>query len=48
MTYLVGDYWPEFDRYLQAIRTERDYLLLPAEGRRRRRGKIAILKHESK
>jgi Glycosyl transferases group 1 len=30
--YLVDDYWPEFDRYLQATRTERDYLLLPATG----------------
>jgi hypothetical protein len=27
--YLVDDYWPEFDRYVQATRTDRDYLFLP-------------------
>lgn len=27
--YLVDDYWPEFDRYIQATRTDRDYLFLP-------------------
>jgi hypothetical protein len=39
--YLVDDYWPEFDRYLQATRTDRDYLMLPVDGRRRRKAKYA-------
>jgi hypothetical protein len=28
--YLVDDCWPEFERYIQSTRTERDYLFLPA------------------
>jgi VanW like protein len=30
--YLVDDYWPEFDQYLQTQRTDRDLLLLPVAG----------------
>lgn len=32
--YLVDDYWPEFDRYLQSTRTDRDILCLPVDGQR--------------
>lgn len=32
--YLVDDYWPEFDRYIQSTRTARDYLFLPVDGQR--------------
>ncbi len=32
--YLVDEYWPEFDRYLQQQRTERDLLLVPLDGQR--------------
>ncbi len=32
--YLVDDYWPEFDRYIQAVRIDRDILYLPIDGRR--------------
>jgi VanW like protein len=32
--YLVDDYWVEFDRYIQTVRTERDRLYLPIDGRR--------------
>lgn len=31
--YLVDDWWPEFDRYIQTVRTERDRLYLPIDGR---------------
>jgi hypothetical protein len=40
--YLVDDYWPEFDRYLQAHRIEdRDYLLLPVDGQQMQIAKYA-------
>lgn len=32
--YLVDDYWPEFDRYIQSTRTDQDYLFLPVDGQR--------------
>ncbi len=32
--YLVDEYWPEFDRYLQQQRTQQDLLLLPLDGKR--------------
>jgi hypothetical protein len=39
--YLVDDYWPEFDRYIQSTRTDRDYLLLPVDGQRLRKANYA-------
>jgi VanW like protein len=39
--YLVDDYWPEFDRYLQARRTNRDYLLLPIDGQKIKKANYA-------
>jgi VanW like protein len=35
--YLVDDYWPEFDRYIQTVRTERDRLHIPIDGRKFRK-----------
>ncbi len=35
--YLVDDWWPEFDRYIQTVRTERDRLYLPIDGRKFRK-----------
>jgi glycosyltransferase involved in cell wall biosynthesis len=35
--YLVDDLWPEFDRYIQTVRTERDRLYLPIDGRKFRK-----------
>ncbi|MFN6963501.1 MAG: VanW family protein [Pyrinomonadaceae bacterium] len=32
--YLVDEFWPEFDRYVQAERTDRDILLVPLDGSR--------------
>ncbi len=32
--YLVDEYWAEFDSYIQAHRSERDYLGLPIDGKR--------------
>jgi hypothetical protein len=32
--YLVDEYWPEFDRYIQTHRTDRDLLVLPLQGQR--------------
>lgn len=32
--YLVDEYWPEFDAYLQSRKTEHDILCLPIEGRK--------------
>ncbi|MBI3677290.1 MAG: VanW family protein [Proteobacteria bacterium] len=32
--YLVDDYWPEFERYIQEIRDERDVLCVPIDGAR--------------
>jgi hypothetical protein len=32
--YLVDEYWPEFDRYIQQQRTSQDLLLLPLDGQR--------------
>jgi VanW like protein len=39
--YLVDDYWPEFDKYLQAQCTERDLLLLPVDGQRIKKANYA-------
>jgi hypothetical protein len=39
--FLVDDYWPEFDRYIQATRKDRDYLLLPVAGRQWEKSKYA-------
>jgi hypothetical protein len=39
--YLVDDYWPEFDRYLQMQRTDRDYLLLPVDGQQIKKANYA-------
>jgi VanW like protein len=39
--YLVDDYWPEFDRYLQTNRTDQDYLLLPVAGKKIRKANYA-------
>jgi VanW like protein/Glycosyl transferases group 1 len=39
--YLVDDYWPEFDRYLQSRRTEQDYLLLPVDGQQIKKANYA-------
>jgi hypothetical protein len=35
--YLVDEYWPEFDRYIQHDRTSEDLLLLPLDGKRWRK-----------
>jgi hypothetical protein len=35
--YLVDDHWMEFDRYIQTVRTERDRLYLPIDGRKFRK-----------
>lgn len=35
--YLVDEYWPEFDRYIQQHRTSQDLLLLPLDGKRWRK-----------
>ena len=35
--YLVDEYWPEFDRYIQQHRTTQDLLLLPLDGQRWRK-----------
>jgi VanW like protein len=43
--YLVDDYWPEFDRYLQARRTNRDYLLLPVDGQKIKKANYAWNTH---
>jgi glycosyltransferase involved in cell wall biosynthesis len=32
--FLVDEYWPEFDSYIQTQRSERDYLGLPIDGKR--------------
>ena len=32
--YLLDDYWPEFDRYIQSIRSDRDAIFLPVDGER--------------
>jgi glycosyltransferase involved in cell wall biosynthesis len=32
--YLVDDLWPEFDRYIQTVRTDRDRLYLPIDGQK--------------
>ncbi len=32
--YLVDEYWPEFDRYIQTQRTTQDLLVLPLQGQR--------------
>jgi hypothetical protein len=53
--YLVDDYWPEFDKYLQAQRTERDLLLLPVDGQQIKKANYAwnttgfsgVLQHRS-
>jgi VanW like protein len=39
--YLLDDYWPEFDRYLQTHRTDQDYLLLPVAGKRIKKANYA-------
>jgi VanW like protein len=39
--YLVDDYWPEFDRYIQANRTEQDVLLLPVNGQQVKKANYA-------
>jgi glycosyltransferase involved in cell wall biosynthesis len=35
--YLVDDLWTEFDRYIQTVRTDRDRLYLPIDGRKFRK-----------
>jgi VanW like protein len=35
--YLVDEYWPEFDRYIQQHRTSEDLLLLPLDGKQWRK-----------
>jgi glycosyltransferase involved in cell wall biosynthesis len=32
--YLVADLWPEFDRYIQSVKTDRDRLYLPIDGQK--------------
>jgi hypothetical protein len=32
--YLVDDLWPEFDRYIQTVKTDRDRLYLPIDGQK--------------
>lgn len=32
--YLVDEYWPEFDQYLEAQKSEADWLILPLDGRK--------------
>ncbi len=39
--FLVDEYMPEFDRYMQENRTSRDELFLPLDGRRFRKGNYA-------
>ncbi|NJM77271.1 MAG: hypothetical protein HC852_17675 [Acaryochloridaceae cyanobacterium RU_4_10] len=39
--YLVDEYWPEFDRYIQTHRTNRDLLALPLQGQRWRKSNYA-------
>jgi glycosyltransferase involved in cell wall biosynthesis len=39
--YLVDDVWPEFDRYLQTVRTDRDRLYLPIDGQKFRKANYA-------
>jgi VanW like protein len=39
--YLVDDYWPEFDRYLQTNQTSQDYLLLPVNGQQIKKANYA-------
>jgi VanW like protein len=39
--YLVDDYWPEFDRYLQSQHTDQDYLLLPVDGKQIKKANYA-------
>jgi VanW like protein len=39
--YLVDDYWPEFDRYLQSSCTAQDYLLLPVAGQQIKKANYA-------
>jgi VanW like protein len=39
--YLVDEYWPEFDRYIQTHRTTRDLLALPLQGQRWRKANYA-------
>ncbi|MEW6210467.1 MAG: VanW family protein [Acidobacteriota bacterium] len=34
MAFLVDEYWPEFDSYIQANRSERDHLFIPIDGKR--------------
>jgi VanW like protein/Glycosyl transferases group 1 len=39
--YLVDEYWPEFDRYLQAHRSRKDLLALPLKGKQWKKANYA-------
>lgn len=39
--FLVDDVWPEFDEYVQGVRTDRDQIFLPLDGERFRKSNYA-------